>query len=109
MWSLPPGDSVLHFLSLVALAEQAMTAALAAGRRSMDWAGVCMLHTSTIELEQLDGGATQDSARIILAGRIDDRVAGLAFQSVGQPARHVLPQTVAENRDNEILRRSRGG
>jgi hypothetical protein len=29
MWSLPPSDSVLHFLSLVALAAQAMTAALA--------------------------------------------------------------------------------
>jgi uncharacterized membrane protein YeiH len=34
---------VLHFLQYVALAAQAMTAALAAGRRSMDWAGVCML------------------------------------------------------------------
>src|SRR3977135_1857159 len=43
MWTLPPSDSVLHFLSLVALAAQAMTAALAAGRRSMDWVGVCML------------------------------------------------------------------
>src|ERR1700752_2251101 len=43
MWGLPTGDFVLHWLSLVALAAQAMTAALAAGRRSMDWAGVCML------------------------------------------------------------------
>ena len=43
MWSLPPSDSVLHFLSLVAVAAQGMTAALAAGRRSMDWLGVCFL------------------------------------------------------------------
>src|SRR5882757_10231674 len=43
MWTLPPGDTVLHLLSYVALTAQAMTAALAAGRRSMDWAGVCML------------------------------------------------------------------
>jgi hypothetical protein len=28
MWGLPPGDTVLHVLSLVALAAQAMTAAL---------------------------------------------------------------------------------
>ncbi|MGA7999212.1 MAG: trimeric intracellular cation channel family protein, partial [Bradyrhizobium sp.] len=41
MWGLPPSDSVLHLLSLVALAAQAMTAALAAGKRSMDWVGVC--------------------------------------------------------------------
>jgi uncharacterized membrane protein YeiH len=39
MWSLPPSDTVLHLLSLVALAAQAMTAALAAGRRSMDCGG----------------------------------------------------------------------
>src|SRR5882672_12490341 len=43
MWALPPSDIVLHLLSYVALTAQAMTAALAAGRRSMDWAGVCML------------------------------------------------------------------
>ncbi|MEO8318437.1 MAG: TRIC cation channel family protein, partial [Bradyrhizobium sp.] len=43
MWVLPPSDTVLHVLSYVALTAQAMTAALAAGRRSMDWAGVCML------------------------------------------------------------------
>src|SRR5215475_14153454 len=56
MWNLPPGDSVLHFLSLVALAAQAMTAALAAGRRSMDWAGVCMLGCITA----LGGGTIRD-------------------------------------------------
>jgi uncharacterized membrane protein YeiH len=56
MWSLPPGDSVLHFLSLVALAAQAMTAALAAGRRSMDWLGVCFLGCITA----LGGGTLRD-------------------------------------------------
>src|SRR5215813_7583578 len=56
MWNLPPGDSVLHFLSLVALAAQAMTAALAAGRRSMDWVGVCMLGCVTA----LGGGTIRD-------------------------------------------------
>jgi uncharacterized membrane protein YeiH len=43
MWALPPSDSVLQPLSFVAVAAQAMTVALAAGKRSMDWAGVCML------------------------------------------------------------------
>jgi uncharacterized membrane protein YeiH len=56
MWNLPPADSVLHFLLFVALAAQAMTAALAAGRRSMDWAGVCMLGAITA----LGGGTIRD-------------------------------------------------
>jgi uncharacterized membrane protein YeiH len=56
MWGLPPSDTVLHALSLVALAAQAMTAALAAGRRSMDWAGVCMLGCITA----LGGGTIRD-------------------------------------------------
>jgi uncharacterized membrane protein YeiH len=56
MWSLPSTDSVLHILSLVAVAAQAMTAALAAGRRSMDWAGVCMLGRITA----LGGGTIRD-------------------------------------------------
>ena len=47
MWGLPPSDFVLQGLSLVAIAAQAMTAALAAGRRSMDWVGVCMLSCVT--------------------------------------------------------------
>jgi uncharacterized membrane protein YeiH len=47
---------VLHLLSLVALAAQAMTAALAAGRRSMDWVGVCMLGCVTA----LGGGTIRD-------------------------------------------------
>ena len=56
MWNLPESDSVLYVLSLVALAAQAMTAALAAGRRSMDWAGVCMLGCITA----LGGGTIRD-------------------------------------------------
>ena len=56
MWNLPPADNVLHLLQYVALAAQAMTAALAAGRRSMDWAGVCMLGAITA----LGGGTLRD-------------------------------------------------
>ena len=56
MWNLPPSDSVLQILTLVALAAQAMTAALAAGRRSMDWVGVCMLGCITA----LGGGTIRD-------------------------------------------------
>lgn len=56
MWGLPPGDTVLHLLSLVALAAQAMTAALAAGRRNMDWIGVCFLGSITA----LGGGTIRD-------------------------------------------------
>ena len=56
MWNLPPSDSVLHLLSWIALAAQAMTAALAAGRRSMDWMGVCLLGTITA----LGGGTLRD-------------------------------------------------
>src|SRR5258708_12107728 len=56
MWSLPSTDFVLPWLSLIALAAQAMTAALAAGRRSMDWAGVCMPGCITA----LGGGTIRD-------------------------------------------------
>jgi uncharacterized membrane protein YeiH len=56
MSNLPPSDTVLHVLSLVALAAQAMTAALAAGRRSMDWVGVCLLGCVTA----LGGGTIRD-------------------------------------------------
>ncbi|MDO9562641.1 MAG: trimeric intracellular cation channel family protein [Bradyrhizobium sp.] len=56
MWDLPSSDIVLYALTLVALAAQAMTAALAAGRRSMDWAGVCMLGCITA----LGGGTIRD-------------------------------------------------
>ena len=56
MWTMPPADTVLHVLSLVAAAAQAMTAALAAGRRSMDWVGVCLLGCVTA----LGGGSLRD-------------------------------------------------
>src|ERR1700728_423817 len=56
MQNLPPGDIVLYALSLLALAAQAMTAALAAGRRSMDWVGVCLLGSITA----LGGGTIRD-------------------------------------------------
>jgi uncharacterized membrane protein YeiH len=56
MWGLPSSDFVLYALSLVALTAQAMTAALAAGKRSMDWAGVCMLGCITA----LGGGTIRD-------------------------------------------------
>ena len=56
MWNFPPTDSVLQVLSLVALAAQAMTAALAAGRRSMDWMGVAMVSCVTA----LGGGTIRD-------------------------------------------------
>src|SRR5215475_16174711 len=56
MWNLPPTDTALQVLSLVALAAQGMTAALAAGRRSMDWFGVAMLACITA----LGGGTIRD-------------------------------------------------
>jgi uncharacterized membrane protein YeiH len=56
MRDLPSSDVVLYGLSLVALAAQAMTAALAAGRRSMDWVGVCLLGCITA----LGGGTIRD-------------------------------------------------
>ena len=56
MWDLLASHTVLHVLSLVALAAQAMTAALAAGRRSMDWVGVGLLGCITA----LGGGTIRD-------------------------------------------------
>jgi uncharacterized membrane protein YeiH len=52
---------VLHILYLVAITAEAMTAALAAGRRSMDWVGVCLLGSVTA----LGGGSFRD----VLLGR----------------------------------------
>lgn len=46
----------LHALFLIAIAAEAMTAALAAGRREMDWLGVCMLGCITA----LGGGSVRD-------------------------------------------------
>src|ERR1700710_1541961 len=40
----------------IAIAAEAMTAALAAGRRSMDWFGVCMIACVTA----LGGGSSRD-------------------------------------------------
>lgn len=56
MWSLPPTDSVLHLLAYVAISAEGMTAALAAGRRSMDYVGVCLLACVTA----LGGGTLRD-------------------------------------------------
>jgi uncharacterized membrane protein YeiH len=53
---MPPVDTALHVLLLVAAAAQAMTAALAAGRRRMDWVGVCLLGCITA----LGGGSLRD-------------------------------------------------
>lgn len=47
---------VLHVLYIVAISAEAMTAALAAGRRSMDWVGVCLLGCITA----LGGGSIRD-------------------------------------------------
>ncbi|WP_265517286.1 trimeric intracellular cation channel family protein [Nitratireductor luteus] len=47
---------ILHILYLVAITAEAMTAALAAGRRNMDWVGVCLLAAVTA----LGGGSTRD-------------------------------------------------
>ncbi|MEW6453644.1 MAG: trimeric intracellular cation channel family protein [Pseudomonadota bacterium] len=49
-------DTVLYVFFYVALVAEAMTAALAAGRRKMDWMGVAMLAAITA----LGGGTTRD-------------------------------------------------
>ncbi|WP_149538052.1 trimeric intracellular cation channel family protein [Siccirubricoccus phaeus] len=51
----------LHVLYLIAIIAEAMTAALAAGRREMDWVGVCLLGCVTA----LGGGSVRD----LLLGR----------------------------------------
>ncbi len=47
---------LFHSLYLIAIVVEAMTAALAAGRRSMDWVGVCLLGCVTA----LGGGSARD-------------------------------------------------
>jgi uncharacterized membrane protein YeiH len=47
---------LLHIIFLVAITAEAMTAALAAGRRKMDWFGVCVLACVTA----LGGGTARD-------------------------------------------------
>src|SRR5258708_30065862 len=56
MWNLTHIDTVVRVLLPLAAAAQAMTAALAAGRRSMDWVGVCLLGCVTA----LGGGSLRD-------------------------------------------------
>ncbi len=53
---MPLEQTLLLALSIVAYVAQAMTAALAAGRRSMDWMGVCLLGSITA----LGGGSMRD-------------------------------------------------
>jgi uncharacterized membrane protein YeiH len=48
---------LLYTLFLIAIAAEAMTAALAAGRRKMDWFGVCVLACVTA----LGGGTMRDT------------------------------------------------
>lgn len=47
---------ILHTLYVIAITAEAMTAALSAGRRSMDWVGVCLLGAVTA----LGGGSVRD-------------------------------------------------
>ncbi len=54
-------EQLLHVLYLIAIIADAVTAALAAGRRSMDWMGVAMLGPVTA----LGGGSVRD----VLLGR----------------------------------------
>src|SRR5690606_33570386 len=60
--SLPPDNPtseismVLLILYIVAITAEAMTAALAAGRRDMDWVGVCIIACLTA----LGGGSVRD-------------------------------------------------
>ncbi len=53
---MEPAESVLFFFGLFAMVAEAMTAALAAGRRKMDWFGVAMLGCITA----LGGGSLRD-------------------------------------------------
>jgi uncharacterized membrane protein YeiH len=52
----PENTMLFQALYIVAIVAEAMTAALAAGRRSMDWVGVCLLGCVTA----LGGGSTRD-------------------------------------------------
>ncbi|GAB4070346.1 trimeric intracellular cation channel family protein [Ancylobacter sonchi] len=54
-------ETLFHLLYLVAIVAEAMTAALAAGRRQMDWFGVALLGSITA----LGGGSVRD----VLLGR----------------------------------------
>jgi uncharacterized membrane protein YeiH len=54
---MPHSDALLLPLSIIGLIAASMTAALAAGRRSMDWVGVVLLGSVTA----LGGGSTRDT------------------------------------------------
>lgn len=54
-------SAVLHVLYIVAIVAEAMTAALVAGRKEMDWFGVCVVASITA----LGGGTVRD----VLLGR----------------------------------------
>src|SRR3546814_8003825 len=56
MFSLPPSDSVLLVIYLVAITAEAMSGALAAGRRRMDIFGVVVIAFVTA----LGGGTIRD-------------------------------------------------
>jgi uncharacterized membrane protein YeiH len=53
---MPHTEALLFPLAMIALVAEAMTAALAAGRRNMDWLGVAMLGCITA----LGGGSVRD-------------------------------------------------
>lgn len=52
----PDTTALLQILFVIAIIAEAMTAALAAGRREMDWVGVCLLGCVTA----LGGGSVRD-------------------------------------------------
>jgi uncharacterized membrane protein YeiH len=56
MTGIYDSTALLHFLFLVAIVAEAMTAALVAGKREMDWVGVCLLGCVTA----LGGGSMRD-------------------------------------------------
>lgn len=51
-----PFETIIYSLYLLAIVVEAMTAAIAAGRREMDWLGVCVLGSVTA----LGGGSVRD-------------------------------------------------
>ena len=53
---IPDSPTLLHSLFLIAIVAEAITAAVSAGRRSMDWVGVCLLGCVTA----LGGGSVRD-------------------------------------------------
>ncbi len=74
---------VLHVLYLIAITAGAMTTALSAGRRSMDWIGVCLLDRITA----LGGGAIRD---VLLGHYPLSRVAQrIGLVGIGQLSGHI--------------------